>query len=133
VPQELSAEKAPVSHKHAWKRLHGEVVREEGLQEGRCTLCHQDSACNACHQDEPPADQHELLGGSGARVSAETDRRRCETCTGRTSADRCHRETTPITPWGAWGSPTDTHCKLVSLSAGCGNGCARCHQETRGP
>jgi len=134
--KELKPEVAPASHRQAWKHLHGGVVRaaEEGKQDARCTLCHDEGKCTSCHQEEAPADHTALWRTRAHGGQAGVDRRRCEMCHRTDFCDRCHTETAPISHVGTWTSPNNRHCRSchLPLSASTRN-CEVCHKDASHP
>jgi len=122
---------APETHRHAWEKRHGEVVRSRaGATIHRCSLCHNEPAgCDACHQQREPRSHTNYWRQRGHSVMVSLDRRRCATCHRSDFCNRCHQYTRPRSHRGGFGSPQNRHCVTCHLPLK-GEGCFTCHKGT---
>lgn len=126
---EISRDRPPASHAHAWLEVHGGVVRSrsEAVADD-CTLCHtRESDCRTCHQEMAPRDHtnHWRLKGHG--LMAQLDRTSCAVCHRTDACNRCHRDAEPVSHRGPWATSLNTHC-LSCHQPIATQGCATCHQ-----
>lgn len=125
----IRKDREPGSHKHNWKKYHGQVVRADtGRSVDRCELCHQESACTACHQDEAPQNHNNHWRHRGHWVAASVDRENCAACHRSDFCDRCHRDSEPRNHVGLWSSPRNQHCLNCHFPLK-NEGCITCHKS----
>ena len=126
----LDRERPPSSHRHGWRRLHGEIVRacsEERIHD--CSLCHEERTCVQCHQLEPPRSHNAYWRLRAHGLVAAMDRASCATCHQSSDCDSCHQEMRPVTHRASWGSERNAHCVGCHLPLR-GESCFTCHRDT---
>lgn len=121
---------APESHRARWERFHGQIVRAQGLEQARCTLCHQESSCTSCHLSTPPESHTNFWRLRGHGIAARMDRDNCSTCHRSDSCSQCHSEMLPLSHSGMFGSPRNTHCFGCHFPLKSNDNCATCHKST---
>jgi len=126
----IREDQEPDSHRHNWKKYHGQIVRAEtGATGDNCALCHTEATCTKCHRDEAPRNHNNHWRHRGHGLTAQMDRDNCSVCHRSDFCDRCHRETEPRNHVGAWGSPRNRHCTSCHFPLS-GEGCVTCHKST---
>jgi len=128
--REITADWAPDSHHHNWRRRHGPIARSESsLTADDCSMCHTESLCVGCHLDEPPEDHDNYFRRRGHGVLSSMDRDRCAVCHRSDTCNRCHEEVRPDSHGGNWGGTQSVHCLGCHFPLS-GESCVVCHKGT---